>query len=717
MTETLTLAIDSDGIALVTIDVPDQSMNVVTPALQRDLGAAFDRIVADSAIKGAVLTSGKSNGFVAGADLKGMAAAFLAGHDAEKSRIAGIYEAVFALSALYRRIETCGKPVAVAINGLALGGGLELCLACHYRIAADNPKLQLGLPEVLVGLLPGAGGTQRLPRLMGVQNALLYITQGKSMSPAEAKGFGVIHDVAPAAELVERARAWVLANPQGGVAPWDQKGFKFPGGAGATNPAFVQTFVGANAMVTAKTLHNMHAPHAILSAVYEGAQLPIDMALKVEAKYFAKLFADPQATAMIRTLFVSKQAAEKGARRPKDEPPAPTMRLAMLGAGMMGAGIAMVSAQAGIEVVLLDRDLESAEKGKAYAAEKLAKKRLPQDKVDSVLTRIRPTTDFADLAGCDLIIEAVFEDRAIKAETTKKTEAVLGPDVIFGSNTSTLPITGLAEAWSKPANFIGIHFFSPVDKMPLVEIIVGKKTGSRAIAKALDYVRQIKKTPIVVNDSRGFYTSRCFATYVQEGTELLGEGVSPALIENCGRQIGMPVGPLAVSDEVSIELGYKVMQAAQRDLGDAYVPSRADDVIRQMVDMGRLGRKAAKGYYDYPADGRKSLWPGLRTQFATRPDAEQPAAELVRERLLYRQIVECLRCYEEGVLETPQDGDLGAIFGWGFAPHTGGPFSLVDSLGAKTVVARLDSLASRHGPRFAPPALLRRMAEEGTRFY
>ncbi len=711
-TETIRYELDADGIALLTIDLPGASMNVINPEFQRDLGTLIDRIASDEKVVGAVITSGKKSGFMAGADLKGMGALF---GGADRIGMAELFETVFQINALFRKLETNGKPVAAAINGLALGGGLELALACHYRVCTDAPKTQLGLPEVLVGLLPGGGGTQRLPRLMGAQAALMYIIQGKSMSPQEAQGFGVVGEVAPAGEVVERARAWVKANPKGGVQPWDQKVFKFPGGAGAMNPGFAQTFVAGAAMVAKQTMHNMNAPAAILSCVYEGAQLPIDTAIRVESKYFAKLVADPQAGNMIRTLFVNKQAAEKGARRPAGVAPSPTRKLGMIGAGLMGAGVAMVSAQAGIEVVLLDRDLATAEKGKAYTAERLAKKRTPQDKADVILNRIAPTADFEDLKGCDLIIEAVFEDRAVKAETTKKVQAVVGAETIFGSNTSTLPITGLAEAWDEPANFVGIHFFSPVEKMPLVEIIVGKSTGPEAIAKALDYVQQIRKTPIVVNDSRGFYTSRCFGTYVTEGYAMVGEGVNPALIENMGRQAGMPVGPLAVGDEVAIDLSYKVMKAAKADMGDAYKPSPADPVVEKMMQLERFGRKNSKGFYQYPEGGKKSIWPGLAEQFPAA--GSQPTAEAVRERLVYRQLAECARCFEEGVLETPEDGDLGAIFGWGFAPHTGGPFSMMDTVGLANVVQTLDGLAQRHGERFAPAKLLRDMAARGETFY
>ncbi|WP_070156157.1 3-hydroxyacyl-CoA dehydrogenase NAD-binding domain-containing protein [Sphingobium phenoxybenzoativorans] len=714
---TIQFETDADGIATLTIDVPGQSMNVIGPEFIADLSAAIDRIAGEEAIKGAVIRSGKDSGFMGGMDLKALPAMLAPGPDG-KMDMATVFDKVFVLNALFRRLETCGKPVACAIEGTCVGGGFELALACHYRVVGDSAKTQLGLPEIMIGLFPGGGGSQRLPRITGVQTALIYMLQGKLFRPAEAAMLKVVDAVVPQGTTTDAAKAWLKANPDASIQPWDKKDFKFPGGAGGFNPAFIQTFIGAVPMTMKQTQRTMNAPIALLSAVYEGALLPFDRAIRIESKYFAKVVVDPQARNMIRTLFVNKQAAERGARRPKGEAKAPTIKLAMLGAGMMGAGIATVSAQAGIDVVLLDRDMASAEKGKAHAESVLSKrlgKGMTPEKLATTLARITPTADFADLAGADFVIEAVFEDRAIKADATHKTEAVLGADTIFGSNTSTLPITGLAQAWSKPENFIGVHFFSPVEKMPLVEIIVGEKTGPQAIAKALDYVAQIKKTPIVVHDSRGFYTSRCFGTYVQEGAELIAEGVTPALIENAGKQLGMPVGPLAVSDEVSIELGYKVMKAAKADLGDAYKHQASDDVMAKMVELGRMGRKNGKGYYDYPDDGKKLLWPGLADQFP--PAAAQPSVEDVRERLLYRQLIECARCFEEGVLETPEDGDVGAVFGWGFAPSTGGPFSHMDTVGIAHVVKVLDRLAQAHGDRFAPTQQLRDMAARTVSFY
>jgi 3-hydroxyacyl-CoA dehydrogenase/enoyl-CoA hydratase/3-hydroxybutyryl-CoA epimerase len=717
MTTTLSFDIDADGIALLTIDVPGQSMNVITPEFIADLEAAISRLSSDEAIKGAVIASGKTSGFMAGMDLKYLSA-MLREANAGGAGLGALFEKVFVLNALFRKLETCGKPVAAAIEGTCMGGGLELALACHHRVLSSDPRVTIGLPEILIGLFPGGGGSQRLPRLIGIQGALMYMLQGKSWRPAEAIGMKVVDELAEPGKALEAAKAWVKANPGAHTQPWDVKGFKVPGGSGQFNPGFIQTMMAATVMTTKETQRNLHAPHALLSAVYEGIQLPMDNAIRVESKYFTRVVSDPQAGNMMRTLFVSKQAAERGARRPAGVEKAPTKKLAMLGAGMMGAGIANVAAQAGIEVLLLDRDQAAADKGKAHAQAQLGKRigrGMTPEKMAETLGRITPVTDVEALRGCDFVIEAVFEDPAIKADITKRVEAVLGPDVIFGSNTSTLPITTLAGAWSKPENFIGIHFFSPVERMALVEIILGKQTGDRAVAKALDFVAQIRKTPIVVNDSRGFYTSRCFGTYVMEGTQMLAEGIGPALIENMGRQLGMPVGPLAVSDEVSIELGHKVTLATKQALGDAYVGTPADDVAAHMVGIGRLGRKNGKGYYDYPAEGKKSLWPGLAQDYPPAP--VQPSPEAVRERLFYRQLVECARCFAEGVLVTPQDGDLGAIFGWGFAPYTGGPFSAIDTIGAAQVVATLDRLASEHGPRFAPPQQLRDMAASGETYY
>ncbi|MGE0666441.1 MAG: 3-hydroxyacyl-CoA dehydrogenase NAD-binding domain-containing protein [Sphingomonadales bacterium] len=711
MTETIKFEVDADGIALLTIDLPGRSMNVINEAVSRDLREVIEKVATDDAVKGAVITSGKT-AFLAGADLG------MLGSQAGASSVKDMFENAHALNRQLRRMETCGKPFAAAINGLAMGGGLEITLACHYRVCADDPKIQLSLPEVKVGLLPGGGGTQRLPRLMGVQAALMYLVKGESMSPQAAKGANVVHELAPLSEIIARAKAWIREKGDP-VQPWDKKGFKVPGGEGAFNPGIVQTFTGGNAMAQKETLGNYPAVRAILSCVYEGHQVPMDAALRIESRYFTKLMMDPSSKAMIRSLFINKQAADKLARRPQGVDKFEVKTLGILGAGMMGAGIAYVSAQAGMNVVLLDTSLEAAAKGKAYS-EGLVKKGIERGKVsaekgEALLARIRPTTSYDDLTGCDLVIEAVFENRDIKDDVTRRTEAAVPKLPVFASNTSTLPITGLAKSFSRQQDFIGLHFFSPVDRMPLVEIIMGKETSQQTLARAMDYVAQIRKTPIVVNDSRGFYTSRCFGTYVAEGLAMLADGIVPALIENGGKQAGMPVGPLDVGDAVSIELGYKVREQTKKDLGDAWKPAPGDHIVDKLMELGRLGKKAGKGYYEYPEGGKKYLWPGLTENWPSA--AEQPDVTEVKKRFLYRQAVEAARCLEENVLTDPADGDIGAIFGWGFAPFTGGPFSLIDAVGVDAFVRECDRLAQQYGARFAPPKLLRDMAANGESFY
>ena len=711
MTDTIKFELDSDGIALLTIDLPGRSMNVINADVSRDLTALIEKVATDPAIKGAVITSGKQ-AFLAGADLG------MLGSQAGASSVEDMFKTAHSMNRQMRRLETCGKPIAAAINGLAMGGGLEITLACHYRVCADDPKIQLALPEVKVGLLPGGGGTQRLPRLMGVQASLMYLLKGDSMTPQQAKAGNVVHELAPLADIVARAKAWVREKGDA-VQPWDKKGFKVPGGEGAFNPGIVQTFTGATAMAQKETLGNYPAVRAILSCVYEGHQVPMDAALRIESRYFTGLMMDPSSKAMIRSLFINKQAADKLARRPQGVDKFQVKTLGVLGAGMMGAGIAYVSAQAGMNVILLDTTQEAAEKGKAYSQglvdKGVQRGKVSADKGQALLDRIKPTTAYDDLKGCDLVIEAVFENRDIKDDVTRKTEAAVPTLPVFASNTSTLPISGLAHSFSRQQDFIGLHFFSPVDRMPLVEIIMGKETSQETLARAMDYVGQIRKTPIVVNDSRGFYTSRCFGTYVAEGLAMLADGIVPALIENGGKQAGMPVGPLDVGDAVSIELGYKVREQTKKDLGDAYKPAPGDHIVDRLMELGRLGKKAGKGYYDYPEGGKKFLWPGLTENWPSA--ADQPDVAEVKKRFLYRQAVEAARCLEEGVLTDPADGDIGAIFGWGFAPFTGGPFSLIDAVGADAFVRECDRLAQQYGPRFTPPKLLRDMAAKGESFY
>jgi 3-hydroxyacyl-CoA dehydrogenase/enoyl-CoA hydratase/3-hydroxybutyryl-CoA epimerase len=713
MSKTITYKLDNEGVVTLTIDVPDRPMNVLTPELIAEIAENAEKISDDDKVKGVVIVSGKTS-FIAGADLKDLVTA----HDRGAS-LKQCYDWSQELSQAYRKLETCGKPVAVAINGVALGGGLELCLACHYRVLADSPKATVGLPEVQVGLLPGAGGTQRLPRLIGIREALPLMLEGRHVKPEKALALGIVHELAPVEELEARARQWVLekGDPE---APWDKKGFKVPGGAGGMHPAAVQTFIVGNALTAKSSQHNYPAALGIMSSVYEGTAMPIDKGLQVESKYFAQLLAGPVARNMMRTLFVNKGLADKLARRPRDVEKSQVKKLGILGAGMMGAGVAYVSAGAGMQVVLLDTDMASAEKGKQYSAGLLAKQvergKMDQAKAEALLGLITPTTDYGDLKDCDLVIEAVFESREIKADVTAKTEAVIPESSVFASNTSTLPITGLAQASKRPDQFIGIHFFSPVDKMPLVEIIVGEKTSQETIAKALDYVGQLRKTPIVVNDSRGFYTSRCFGTYTNEGMTLLKEGVNPALIENVARQAGMPVGPLAVADEVAIELAYKVMKQTETDLGKAYKHPTSYDVVKKFVlELDRKGKRSGKGFYEYPEGGRKHLWEGLGDLYPLA--ATQPSPEEVKTRLLYIQALETARCMEEGVVTHPEDADIGSIFGWGFPPYTGGTLSFIDTVGLEKFVSECDRLAKAYGDRFEVPDWLRARARKGERFY
>ena len=713
MNQCLSLNVDADGVALVTIDVVGRPMNVLTPTFHAEFDAALDQIKSDAAIRGAVFVSAKAD-FMAGADLKWILASVSSIKTREQA-----WAFAAPLNALFRKLETLGKPMVAALNGTALGGGLELALACHYRVAAANPATRLGLPEVLVGLLPGAGGTQRLPRMIGIREALLLLVEGTHLTVEQALAQKIIDRIVPAEDLVKTARQYVLDGGRS-TNPWDEKNFKVPGGAGGLHAGVAQTFMGGTALVSKRTLHNYPAPIAILSAVYEGTQLPIEMGLKIESNYLGTLLLDPVARNMIRTLFVNKGAADKGARRPAGVPKHAVKTLGMLGAGMMGAGIAYVSARAGMGVMLLDTTAEKAQHGRAYSEKLLAKEvargRLDDSGAQRVLSRIEPTTDFASLMGCDLIVEAVFEDRALKAAVTRQTEAVIPATTVFASNTSTLPITGLAEASIRPQQFIGIHFFSPVEKMPLVEIIVGQHTDEATLARAIDYVIQIKKTPIVVNDSRGFYTSRVFGTFTNEGMTLLGEGVKPALIENAAKMAGLPVGPLAVLDEVTVELAYHVTQQAQLALGAAYTPASGWPVMRKMVeDLKRLGKRHGQGFYEYPADARKRLWPGLAEHFPVA--SEQPDVAEVKTRLLYIQALETARCMEEGVLTDPIDGDLGSILGWGFPAWTGGTLSFIDTIGIGAFVAECERLAAAYGPRFQPSPALKARAARGEGYY
>jgi len=712
MSSTIHFDVDSEGIATLTIDVVGMPVNVITPGFQEDLSLALDRVAHDGAVTGVVLTSARRD-FMAGADIKDLVTAYDRGVLASSAA-----QLSSALSRIYRRLETCGKPVVAAINGVALGGGLELALSCHYRVVADTPKALLGLPEVKVGLLPGAGGTQRLPRLIGISQALPLLLEGRQLQPAEALRLGVVHEVVPPHELLDRARAWLRSKPDAS-APWDRKGFKVPGGVGMQSPSLAQTFMVGSAMIARETWHNYPAPAAILSSVYEGCQLPLDRALALESKYFGLLLSGPVARNMMRTLFVNKGAAESLVRRPAGVTRSRVSKLGVLGAGMMGAGVAQVSAEAGMDVVLLDITEEAAERGKEQVRKLLGKRvergRMTAAESDRLLARILPTSTYAALEGCDLVVEAVFESRDVKAQVTRQAEAVIPKQAVFASNTSTLPITGLSEASCRPDQFIGIHFFSPVDRMPLVEVIVGQLSSPETLARALDYVGQLRKTPIVVNDSRGFFTSRVFGTFVAEGQAMLAEGVAPALIENAARSAGFPVGPLAVSDEVTVELQWSVTRQAEADLGAQFVRPVNYAVMQRMVEQGRLGRRQGGGFYDYPPGAPKRLWAGLAALWPLA--AQQPSVDELVARFLCVQALESVRCLEEGVISHPADADLGAVLGVGYPAWTGGVLSYIDTMGLSQFVARCGDLEAKHGHRFRPTDSLRARALSGRPFH
>src|SRR6202521_1543467 len=595
------------------------------------------------------------------------------------------------------------------------GGGSAPPPPCHYRIVADTDKARVGLPEIKVGLFPGGGGTQRIARLMPTPDALQMLFKGDQIRPAAAKKMGLVHDVAPAGEIVQRAKDWVKANP-GAKAPWDDPKFKLPSGK-VFSPTGMMIWPAANAIYRRETYDNYPAAKAILASVYEGLQLPMDLALAVESRYFAKILRSKEAAAMIRSLFVSMGELNKGARRPQNIPPTKVKKLAIIGAGFMGASVGYVSARAGIDVVLIDRDQESADKGKGHAAsvidDLIKKGRAKESDREAILGRISATADYGVLKDCDLIIEAVFEDRKVKAETYPKAHPLLKPDAIFASNTSTFPTSSLAEEFKDQGKFIGIHFFSPVEKMMLVEIIVGKNTGDVALATALDYVRVIGKTPIVVNDSRGFFANRCVLRFTAEGLEMLMEGVPPAMIENTAKMAGMPVGPLSLSDEVALDLVLKIMKATEADLGANAIDQSQKKLLVEMVEkQGRFGRKNGKGFYDYPEKGKgqKSLWSALSGLQPKHLDPDALDVEELKQRFLVVQAVEAARTVEDHVITDPREADVGSILGFGFAPFTGGTLSYIDFMGTKKFVELCHKLEAKYGSRFTPPKLLVEMA-------
>ncbi|WP_422039758.1 3-hydroxyacyl-CoA dehydrogenase NAD-binding domain-containing protein [Roseibium sp.] len=715
-----TLETDADGIAVITWDMPEKSLNVIDLTVMDELDAIIDQVAQDDAITGAVIHSGKA-AFSGGADLtmmEGLLKDFHVKRGADPEGAAKmLYEGSRRLTLIYRKLETCGKPFVAAVAGTCMGGGTELALACHARVADEG--LKMGLPEVKVGLFPGAGGTQRVMRMTDGQQGMQFLLQGRTLRAPQALQMKLINEVTGTKKLVGAAKK-LLKSGLDPVKDWDKKGYKLPNGK-IYSPAGFQFWPAANAIYRRETYDNYPGARYLLSAVVEGLQLPMDLALQVESRYFAKVLQTPEAANMIRSLFVSMQELNKLARRPADQRPNKIKKVGILGAGFMGAGIAYVSANAGIDVVLIDRDQDAADKGKAHSDELMSKAvkrgRASEDQKDKLLARITPTTDYDALADCDLVIEAVFEDREIKRTVTQAAEAVMKSRAIFASNTSTLPITSLAQASKRPKNFIGIHFFSPVDKMMLVEVILGKRTSDRALAMALDYIKAIKKTPIVVNDSRGFYTSRVVMTYIREGLMMLGDGVPAAMIENAGKMAGMPVGPLSLGDEVALDLAWKIVSATRKDLGVKYVEGPLDNILEDMVvKRERFGRKNGKGFYDYKGKDKK-LWPGLTDVTGQPKPADSFNIEELKQRLLVMQALETARIFEERCLTDVREADVGSILGFGFAPYSGGTLSYIDMMGTPAFVDICKKFTRKWGPRFKPNKLLRDMAKENETFY
>ncbi|WP_303288280.1 3-hydroxyacyl-CoA dehydrogenase NAD-binding domain-containing protein [Marinobacter sp. SS8-8] len=706
--------LDSDQILTLTIDMPGQSANTLNAAFREGLSETAVKVKSDlDNIRGVIIASAKKT-FFAGGDLKEL-------HKVTREDAKTFEDTVNGLKADMRFLETSGKPVVAAINGTALGGGLEIALACHHRVAIDDDSIQLGLPEVTLGLLPGGGGTQRLPRMIGLEAAFPFLMEGKKVNPKAALKAGIVDELANSADdMIAKARAFIDANPKC-QQPWDQKGFKFPGGA-PHHPAMAQKLAIAPAMLKQKTKGCYPAPERILCAAVEGAQVDFDNGSLIETRYFAELVTGQVAKNMTGALWFQLNAIKAGGSRPDGVGKETFRKVGVLGAGMMGAGIAYSTATRGIDVVLKDVSLENAEKGKSYSEKLLARKvsrgRMTEEQKAKILGRIKATESADDLEGCDLVIEAVFEDSELKARVTREAEPKLVANGIFASNTSTIPITQLAGASRKPENFIGLHFFSPVDRMQLVEIIVGEQTANETLARAFDYVQQIGKIPVVVNDSRGFFTSRVFGTFVNEGIGMLGEGIHPSSIENAALLAGMPVGPLAISDEVSMTLIQHIRNQSKKDTeaaGGTWNAHPAEAVIDTMIyEHGRKGKAAGAGFYDYPANGKKHLWPELEALFVDAQKARNIRLQELKDRILFIQAIETVRCLEEGVLRTVEDANIGSIFGIGYAPWTGGTLQFINQYGVRAFTERATELARAYGERFAPPRLLLERAESNS---
>jgi 3-hydroxyacyl-CoA dehydrogenase/enoyl-CoA hydratase/3-hydroxybutyryl-CoA epimerase len=715
---------DTDGIVTLTLNDPDQRANTMNATYRESMGATVDRLEAEQeSITGVVITSGK-NTFFAGGDLRELI-------QVTDEQAGEFFVMISQIKSQLRRLETLGKPVVAALNGAALGGGLEIALACHRRIALDNPKAQFGLPEVTLGLLPGGGGVVRTVRLLGIADALLKVLlQGTRYDPAQALEIGLVDELAATPqELISKAKEWIKANPES-IQRWDVKGYKIPGGT-PSSPALAANLPAFPANLR-KQLKGapMPAPHHILCAAVEGAQVDFDTAIRIEGRYFTDLARGQVAKNMIQAFWFDLNSINTGGSRPAGFEKRTATKVAVLGAGMMGAGIAYVSARSGIEVLLKDVTIEAAEKGKEYSRTLLDKAvsrgRLTEAKRDEVLDLITPTADAKDLAGCDLVIEAVFENVELKHRVFGEIEAVVAPDALLGSNTSTLPITSLAEGVDRKQDFIGLHFFSPVDKMPLLEIIRGEQTSDEALARALDYAAQINKTPIVVNDSRGFFTSRVIGTFVNEALAMLGEGIHPQTIEQATTQAGYPVGALQLTDELNMELFVKIRnesRAAIEAAGGVFPAHPGEAVVDRMVELGRSGRLRGKGFFDYDEAGaRTSLWPGLATEFPVQGNPADVDLHELEERMLFAEAVDSARCFEEGVLTSVADANIGSIMGIGFPPWTGGVLQYINGYRGRTgtgvaaFVSRADELTQKYGDRFAPGPLLRKKAENAEAF-
>jgi 3-hydroxyacyl-CoA dehydrogenase/enoyl-CoA hydratase/3-hydroxybutyryl-CoA epimerase len=714
MTDAIRYEKGQDQIVLLTLDLPGQSANTMNAVYREAMAATVARLESEKdSIAGVIIASAKKT-FFAGGDLNELI-------KVDKPHAKDFQDGVRVLKAQLRTLETLGKPVVAAINGAALGGGWEICLACQHRVALDHKSVQLGLPEVTLGLLPGGGGVVRMVRMLGLEKALPYLLEGKKVTPQQALQAGLIDELAADHdELLAKSRAWILANPAA-KQRWDVSGYQIPGGT-PSSPKVAQMLAIAPSILRSKTNGCFPAPEKILCAAVEGAQVDFDTAHLIETRYFTELVTGQVAKNMMGTFWFQLNEINAGSSRPQGFAPYVTRKVGVLGAGMMGAGIAYASASAGVEVVLKDINLAAAEKGKAHSAALLDKKvsrgQLTAEQRENILARIRPTESDADLAGCDLIIEAVFEDRELKARVSAAAQSVVGADAVIASNTSTLPISGLATAVPDQGKFIGLHFFSPVDKMPLVEIIKGAHTSDETLARGFDFVLQIKKTPIVVNDSRGFFTSRVFGTFTNEGIAMLGEGVAAPMIETEARKAGMPVGPLAVSDEVSLSLMSHIRQQTAKDLqaeGKPLPQHPAFAVIDLLLnEYKRPGKAAGGGFYEYPSGGQKHLWPELKSRFE-QPD-QRISSQDVRDRLLFIQAIETVRCVEEGVLLSTADANVGSIFGIGFAAWSGGALQFINQYGLNDFIARARYLAEQYGERFTPPALLLEKAAQNATF-